>query len=65
MKLNLYPYNMYILYAALFLLLVCIIMTLVRLLSMAKALGDLQSETETLSRNAAVVGEELQKQSEK
>lgn len=65
MKLNLYPYNMYILYAALFLLLVCIIMTLMRLLSMAKVLGDLQAETETLSRNAAVVGEELQKQSEK
>ena len=65
MKMNLHPYNMYLLYTAILLLVVFLVLTLVHLLRMGKALASLQDETDTLAKNAGILGEELQRRSEK
>lgn len=50
-SLNLYPYNYYVLYAALVLLLLFLILTAVKLLSTVKSLNEMKPGIEHLQKN--------------
>ena len=60
MKMNLYPYNMYILYAAAGILVVFLILTLKHLSSMGRTMKVLQDKSTELSEKAEILQDELQ-----
>lgn len=60
MTMSLYPYNLYILYAAIGILVVFLIMTLMHLSSMGRTMKILQDKSEELSNKAVRLQEELQ-----
>ena len=55
MNLNLYPFNLYILYGAILLLFVFLIMTVMKAMTLLKAVGDLKQPLDQMSVRAADV----------
>ena len=65
MKMNLYPYNMYILYTAAGLLVVFLILTLKHLSSMGRTMKVLQDKSTVLAEQAERLQNELQIRADK
>jgi len=61
MNINLFPFNFYIFYAAIVLLIIFLVMTVVKAMSLLKALGDLKQPLEQMSTRVADVSEKAGK----
>lgn len=60
MKINLYPYNYYILYAAIALLVVFLILLVVKAMPLLKSLQNLQGSLDTLNNSTAAMQAKLE-----
>ncbi len=61
MNINLYPFNLYILYAAIVLLIIFLILTVVKAMPLLKAVGDLKQPLEQISLRASDAGDKAGK----
>ncbi|HAE15094.1 MAG: hypothetical protein IKF00_13515 [Solobacterium sp.] len=61
MNINLFPFNFYIFYAAIVLLIIFLVMTVVKAMPLLKALGDLKQPLEQMSTRVADVSEKAGK----
>lgn len=61
MNINLYPFNLYILYAAIVLLIVFLILTVVKAMPLLKAVGDLKQPLDQMSLRVADVSDKAGK----
>lgn len=61
MNLNLYPFNLYILYAAIVLLIVFLILTVVKAMPLLRAVGDLKQPLDQMSLRVADVSDKAGK----
>lgn len=61
MNINLFPFNCYIFYAAIVLLIIFLVMTVVKAMPLLKALGDLKQPLEQMSTRVADVSEKAGK----
>ncbi|MCR5450306.1 MAG: hypothetical protein K6F23_13035 [Solobacterium sp.] len=61
MNINLYPFNLYILYAAIVLLIVFLILTVVKAMPLLRAVGDLKQPLDQMSLRVADVSDKAGK----